>query len=172
MQQSTGPLQRALVISLALVLFASRVCAETDQASAPESGSPSMASPVPQKLLLSYLADNSTFTLIDARSIEEFQTSHIQGAINIPHDASIDASTGLPTDLDAPIVVYCRSGRRATALQLRLRESGYTDVQVLQSGQISWFEDMPVFNCGVPVSQDSAKVLTNDRAADGGEEPK
>ena len=41
-------------------------------------------SPVPQSLLLKFLADNATFTLVDARSTEEFAASHITGAINLP----------------------------------------------------------------------------------------
>jgi phage shock protein E len=134
------------------------------------------ATPVPQKLLLSFLADNSTLTLIDARSSEEFQASHINGAINVPHDTSIDANTGLPTDLQAPIVIYCKTGKRAMALQSKLRELGYADVQVLQPGQINWFDGMAVFNCGIPTSipasQDSSNVLTSNRAADSGEEMK
>jgi rhodanese-related sulfurtransferase len=128
--------------------------------------------PVPQKLLLSFLADNSTFTMLDARSAEEFQASHISGAINVPHDSPIDSNTDLPADLDEPIVVYCRTGKRATALQLRLQEHGYTGVQVLQADQVVWFDGAAVFNCGVPSPQESTDVLASNRAAESGEETK
>jgi phage shock protein E len=176
MEQSTGRPQFAAVTlqfaALFTALFAFQVCTAADDLTAPAPGMSAAATPVPQKLLLSFLADNSTLTLIDARSSEEFQTSHINGAINVPHDTSIDANTGLPSDLQAPVVIYCKTGKRATTLQLKLRELGYTDVQVLQPGQITWFDGMAVFNCGVPASQDSSNVLTSNRAADSGEEMK
>ncbi|MDH3547043.1 MAG: rhodanese-like domain-containing protein [Gammaproteobacteria bacterium] len=104
---------------------------------------------VSQALLLDYLADNSTFTLIDARSPAEFATSHINGAINLPHDADSGEFSSLPDDRDAPIVVYCKTGKRAGILQQKLMDAGYTDVRVLQPTQIVWFDGMAVFNCGV-----------------------
>lgn len=172
MEQSTGRPQFAAAILLLSALFAFQVCTAADALTAPAPGNSATATPVPQKLLLSFLADNSTLTLIDARSREEFQASHIGGAINVPHDTSIDSNTGLPSDLQAPIVIYCKTGKRAAALRSKLRELGYTDVQVLQPGQITWFDGMAVFNCGVPTSQDSSNVLTTNRAADSGEEMK
>jgi phage shock protein E len=172
MEQSTGHPPLAAVILLLPALFAFQVCTAAEDLANPSPGMSATATSVPQKLLLSFLADNSTFTLIDARSSEEFQASHINGAINVPHDAPIDSNTVLPSDLQAPIVIYCKTGKRATALQLKLRELGYTEVQVLQPGQITWFDGMAVFNCGVPASQDSSNVLTSNRVADSGEEIK
>jgi phage shock protein E len=115
---------------------------------------------VTQALLLDFLADNSTFTLIDARSPEEYAESHIANAINIPHDAVDRSPHLLPTDHQEPIVVYCKSGKRAALLQTTLTDFGYTDVRVLKPQQIHWFDDMAVFNCGVPVSEDSPDQLT------------
>lgn len=162
------PAIRRLLLAAAILLpafVAGRVDALADEITASRT-------PVPQKLLLSFLADNSTFTLLDARSAEEFQASHISGAINVPHDSPIDSNADLPADLDEPIVIYCKTGKRATALQLKLREHGYTDVQVLQANQVVWFDGAAVFNCGVPSSQESTHVLTSNRNADSGEETK
>ena len=115
---------------------------------------------VPQSLLLEYLADNSTFTLIDARSPGEFAASHIAGAINVPHDHTDARVPRLPSDSGAPIVVYCQTGKRASQLKAELIERGYTNVRVLQPQQIFWFEGLAVFNCGTNASQDSPNDLT------------
>lgn len=104
---------------------------------------------VSQAQLLQFFAANTTFTLVDARSAEECSVSHIAGAIRVPHDAERGSSTGPPLDRDAPIVVYCKTGRRAALLRQKLQADGYTDVRVLQPEQIVWFEGSAVFNCGV-----------------------
>jgi rhodanese-related sulfurtransferase len=123
--------------------------------------------PVPQSLLLEYLADPSTFTLIDARSPEEYAESHIDGAINVPHDRLEEFAGGLPTARDGTVVVYCRTGKRAGRLQAQLAERGYSDVRVLEASQISSSDGLMVFNCGAystpPAAGESA-------AGDAGEE--
>ena len=111
---------------------------------------PTQRSPVPQSLLLKFLADNETFTLVDARSPAEFATSHITGAINVPHDSSDNILSLLPTDSNELIVVYCKTAKRADKLRTKLIERGYTNVRVLPPEQIVWFDGMAVFNCGAP----------------------
>ena len=65
---------------------------------------------------------------IDVRSAEEFNTGHLQGAVNIPHDKIIEGVKALGSDKDAPINLYCRSGRRAEAALTELKNAGYTNV--------------------------------------------
>lgn len=110
-------------------------------------------SAVPQSLLLKFLADKTAFTLIDARSPEEYATTHIDGAVNIPHDQLADYEEELPALLDTPVVVYCRTGKRAGLLQSQLAQLGYTDVRVLRPEQIFTSDNLMVFNCGVPEKQ-------------------
>lgn len=105
-------------------------------------------SPVPRTLLLQYLADNSVFTLVDARTADEYSSSHISGAINLPHDAPEEQFATLPPADDTPIVVYCKTGKRATMLSERLARHGYDNVRVLSPNRIFWFDEMAVFNCG------------------------
>ncbi len=117
-------------------------------------------SPVPYKLLLRFLVDQETFTLVDARSAGEFETSHINGAINVPHDSDDDVLSSLPSDLHAPIVVYCKTGFRASQLQARLLERGYTNVRMLLPDQIAWFDGLAVFNCSGPTTDESDETFT------------
>ena len=65
---------------------------------------------------------------IDVRSAEEFNAGHLQGAVNIPHDKIVEGVKAIGSDKDAPINLYCRSGRRAEAALTELKNAGYTNV--------------------------------------------
>ena len=65
---------------------------------------------------------------IDVRSAEEFNTGHLQDAVNIPHDKIIARIQAVSPDKNAPVNLYCRSGRRAEAALNELKNAGYTNV--------------------------------------------
>ena len=65
---------------------------------------------------------------IDVRSAEEFNAGHLQDAVNIPHDKIVEGIKAIGSDKDAPINLYCRSGRRAEATLTELKNAGYTNV--------------------------------------------
>ena len=46
--------------------------------------------------------------LVDTRNFEEYQQSHIPGAVNIMPDNIKSASAKLPKDKKSPIIFYCR----------------------------------------------------------------
>jgi rhodanese-related sulfurtransferase len=70
-------------------------------------------------------ADPNTY-LIDVRTPEEFKSGAIPTAINIPYDV---IENNLPTqDRSARIVVYCRSGHRASLAKAKLEALGFTQV--------------------------------------------
>lgn len=71
------------------------------------------------------MANEKTF--LDVRTPEEFNSDHIDGAVNIPVDQlnnRIDEVKALPT----PIVAYCRSGNRSGMAVGILNQHGITDV--------------------------------------------
>ncbi len=65
---------------------------------------------------------------IDTRSPGEFAEGHLPGATLIPFDAIDTGILGLELDKDAPIYLYCGSGRRAEAARQTLERQGYTRV--------------------------------------------
>ena len=71
---------------------------------------------------------NTKGVWIDVRSAEEFNTGHLQDAINIPHEQILDRIQAVSPDKDAPINLYCRSGRRAEVALNALKKAGYTNV--------------------------------------------
>ena len=55
----------------------------------------------------------SSPVILDVRTPEEYAAGHVPGAINIPHDQVRARLAEIDSAKDQPIVVYCRSGRRA-----------------------------------------------------------
>lgn len=74
---------------------------------------------------------------LDVRSPEEYAEQHVDGAVNIPHDR-IENFSELGLAFSAPIIVYCRSGRRSAIAEDALREMGYsniTNVKTLEAAE-------------------------------------
>ena len=65
---------------------------------------------------------------IDVRSPEEFNEGHLQGAVNVPHEQIASQIARISPDKNAPVNLYCRSGRRAEVALQALQKLGYTRV--------------------------------------------
>lgn len=77
------------------------------------------------------------YIIIDARTTEEFNEGHIEGAILIPeYEIGERAEKELP-DKEKLILVYCRSGRRSKIAAQALADLGYTNVKEF-GGIIDW----------------------------------
>ena len=75
--------------------------------------------------------------ILDVRTQEEFDAGHIAGAILVPNETILDEQPELLPDLDAEILVYCRSGNRSGQAANKLIDMGYTNV-VDFGGIIDW----------------------------------
>ncbi len=77
-------------------------------------------------------------TVIDVRTPEEFAQGHIKGAINVP-STTIKDGVELPYKIkkDEPVLIYCRSGRRAAGAGPVLVKNGYQYVLNF-GGVITW----------------------------------
>jgi len=71
---------------------------------------------------LESLMINNDFLLLDVRTKEEYEESHLKGAINIPYD-EINEDTSL--DKKLLIFVYCKSGNRSKIATETLTDLGY-----------------------------------------------
>lgn len=65
---------------------------------------------------------------IDVRSAEEYAQGHLKDAVNVPHDQIAQRIAELESNKNAPINLYCRSGRRAELALQELKKMGYTHV--------------------------------------------
>ncbi len=69
-----------------------------------------------------------TIVILDVRTQEEYDAGHIAGALLLPNETILDTQpTELP-DLNAEILVYCRSGNRSAQAANKLIAIGYTNV--------------------------------------------
>ncbi len=64
---------------------------------------------------------------LDVRSEGEYQSGHIDAALNIPHTQIKEAILQAVPDKDAPVYLYCRSGRRSGIALKVMEELGYTN---------------------------------------------
>lgn len=86
--------------------------------------------------------------LLDVRTPDEYAQGHIPGAILIPHDALGRRVDEL--DPARPVVLYCRTGRRADLAERVLRGRGF-EVSQLQGSWLAWEA------AGLPVRTGSAQ---------------
>ena len=75
--------------------------------------------------------------ILDVRTEEEYNSGHIQNAILIPNETITDKTPELLPDLDAEILIYCRSGNRSAQAAKKLIAIGYTNVYDF-GGIINW----------------------------------
>ena len=81
---------------------------------------------------------NQDLVLIDVRSPEEYAEGHIPGAINMPHDQIEQYVSQLDDIRDKPILIYCRSGRRAKLALEDLKARSFADVSHLEGDMMGW----------------------------------
>lgn len=75
--------------------------------------------------------------LLDVRTPEEWNVSHLPGAQRVDPGASLEVA--LPgASKEVPIVTYCAVGYRSAELATRLRAAGFTHVQNLEGSIFQW----------------------------------
>ena len=83
------------------------------------------------------MASENDYIILDVRTIAEYESGHIPGAICIPNETiGISELPELP-DKDQLILVYCRSGNRSKQAVGKLVKLGYTNI-VEFGGINSW----------------------------------
>lgn len=82
-------------------------------------------------------AEHPGTVLLDVRTRNEYVQGHIDGSTLVPLD-QLSASLTQLTAVEAPIIVICHSGARASTAATALRRSGKTEVHVLGGGVSSW----------------------------------
>jgi len=83
------------------------------------------------------LDSNPSAFLLDVRSPREFEEIHIPGATLIPMHELPARLAEIPSDAD-PVIVYCKSGGRSSAVAEVLAEAGFKDVLNFNDGILGW----------------------------------
>ena len=91
------------------------------------------------------------FVLVDALSVQHYESTRLPGAISLPLEFVDEAEKVLP-DRDAEIVVYCMNPDCAASGEVvrELTEMGYTNVRHYVEGKQDWI------GAGLPVEGEHA----------------
>ena len=105
----------ALLLALVLLLTACAQAASYEQ--------------ITQEEAKQIMDTTNGYILLDTRTREEYDQSHIPGALLIPHTEIAERAEEELPDKDQVILVYCRSGNRSKQASAVLAELGYTNVK-------------------------------------------
>jgi rhodanese-related sulfurtransferase len=94
-------------------------------------------------------------TLIDVREYAEFAAGRVRGAKIIPLGAIVARAGEI--DLDRPVYLMCRTGRRSAEAQRILRSLGFENVVNVTGGISAWQE------AGFPVERDEKAPWSIER---------
>ena len=90
---------------------------------------------------------DNNLILLDVRTVKEYQSGHIKDSINIPHAQLIQNINLLDQYRDQPVVVFCRSGRRAQLVINALIENKFDQIVDLEGDMLAWkTSGFPVVN--------------------------
>lgn len=93
-------------------------------------------------------------SIIDVRTPSEWESSHIEGSINIPITSLKGEIKNLNIPLNCPVVTICLSAHRSIPAVRLFSLAGFSDVRQLQGGMMSWWK------AGLPVTGGQS---SNDR---------
>lgn len=93
------------------------------------------------------LIKSDNVILIDVRTRMEYESVHIQNAINIPVEEMEETLKSVNLDKTKSIMVYCSTGTRNKAAIQILNKLGYGDVLIWEYGALATFpfKDMFVY---------------------------
>ena len=84
---------------------------------------------------------DSDYILVDVRTVEEYESGHIQDAINFDFYSESFQKEILSLEKNSLIILYCRTQNRSTKAANFLKENGYKDISVIEGGITSWVKN-------------------------------
>jgi phage shock protein E len=67
--------------------------------------------------------------VIDVRTAQEFQSGHVEGALNIPHDTIGQDIAKAKVNKDDHVILYCKSGKRSEMALGTLKGLGFSNIE-------------------------------------------
>ena len=81
---------------------------------------------------------DNNLILLDVRTVTEYLSGHIKNSINIPHVKLIQNISLLDQYRDQPVVIFCRSGKRAQLVIDALIENKFDQIIDLEGDILAW----------------------------------
>ena len=69
-------------------------------------------------------------TILDVRSAEEWNQGHYPNAVHLPYDKITSKKVA---KLKQPMLIYCKSGRRAKLAAEKMKQYGKTDLSIIET---------------------------------------
>ncbi|WP_440951289.1 rhodanese-like domain-containing protein [Methanosphaerula subterraneus] len=96
-------------------------------------------SPQEASALIQQNINSDQLVILDVRTQSEFQTEHLNGAINRDVNAGIFRDQmGKTMDKSKIYLVYCQSGTRSTTAAKIMQDLGYTQIYNMKGGIGKW----------------------------------
>ena len=84
------------------------------------------------------MLNHDNAVMIDMREDKDYREGHIINAVHAPAGKLDNYMGKLEKYRDRPLIVYCRSGQRSTAVCSKLRKQGFESVYNLKGGVLAW----------------------------------
>ena len=81
------------------------------------------------------------YVLVDVRTVEEYESGHIQDAVNFDFYSESFQKEILSLNKSSSIILYCRTQNRSTKTANYLKDNGYKEITVLEGGITSWVKN-------------------------------
>ena len=133
MKKQTAPAVKTILIYAALIVCTSYLGAASAKGKSMQKNGFSTISAQEAKARM----DKGGVIIVDVRTKGEYDSGHIPGAILIPNETIGSSRPAQLPDLNAEILVYCRSGARSRNASGKLAALGYTAVYDF-GGILSW----------------------------------
>ena len=85
----------------------------------------------------------SASVILDVRTVEEFESGYIKGALNMDIRGGADFLVSIEKlDKSKSYFVYCRSGARSGQACQLMSQMGFSAVYNLEGGVLAWEDDL------------------------------
>lgn len=143
-------MKKLLLLALMLMMIISTVgCAVSPVSAAATASDTGAYQKIKPEEVKKKMDNGDEITIVDVRTAEEYGSAHLSGAINIPVETISDIKPAELTDLNAVIIVYCRTGVRSAAAAKKLAALGYISIYDM-GGIIDWPYDTAAATDTVP----------------------
>lgn len=86
---------------------------------------------------------HSETVLIDVRTVKEYSTGNIKGAINISVNSQDFNEKVCKLPKDRTILVYCKAGVRSEQAVIKMKALGFKKIVQLKGGYVAWQTTFP-----------------------------
>ncbi|MDL2143444.1 thioredoxin domain-containing protein [Flavobacterium tructae] len=105
--------------------------------------------------------------ILDVRTPEEFESNHIENAVNVNWNSEDFETKVAAYDKSKPVFVYCLSGGRSKKAAAKLNELGFTTIYELEGGIMKWnaegFSKPSTANAGMTIDEFNNLLKTDKK---------